>query len=151
MKSVLHLNGRTVEVEAPAGRTLLEYLREQELYSVKHGCDHGECGACAVLVDDRPQNACQLLLPLLANRRVETLEHLDASGELTPLRDAFLDHGAAQCGFCTPGMLIVAVALRRQGGSLDEARVREALTGTLCRCTGYVKPVQAILAAEEPE
>ena len=151
MEVTLTLNGSTVVVNEPAGLTLLEFLRRQELYSVKHGCDHGECGACAVLVDGTPMNTCQLLLPLLQGRTVETLEHIDATGELDELKAAFLDRGAAQCGFCSPGMLIVAVALCRRGGTPTEPEIRAALAGTLCRCTGYVKPVEAILAVLAPE
>jgi putative selenate reductase molybdopterin-binding subunit len=142
------LNGHTIRRDERAGLSLLEFLRREELFSVKHGCDHGECGACAVLVDGQPHNACLLLLPLLEGRRVETLEHLDATGELEALKAAFLERGAAQCGYCTPGMLIVAAALFREGRPLDEDTVRQALAGTLCRCTGYVKPVQAVLHAD---
>lgn len=141
------LNGQRIHRTERAGLSLLEFLRREELYSVKHGCDHGECGACAVLVDGQPHNACQLLLPLLEGRTVETLEHLDATGELEALKPVFLELGAAQCGFCTPGMLVVAVALRREGRLSSEAAVREALAGTLCRCTGYVKPVEAMVRA----
>ena len=137
------LNGRQVTAEIHPGQTLLEYLRGVGIYSVKYGCDHGECGTCTVLVDGLAMNACLLLMPALENRQVETLEVLETDPALARLQQLFLDEGAIQCGYCTPGMLISLIALFRENPTPDEDTIREALTGNLCRCTGYVKPVRA--------
>jgi carbon-monoxide dehydrogenase small subunit len=143
MTTNFRLNGRLVAAETPPGQTLLEYLRSMGIYSVKYGCDHGECGACTVLVDGRALNACLLLMPALENRHVETLEALETDPAFSRLQQIFLDEGAIQCGYCTPGMLISLIALFRENPTPDEEAIREALTGNLCRCTGYVKPVHA--------
>ncbi len=137
------LNGQPLEVDPPPGLTLLEYLRERRLYSLKHGCDQGECGACAVLVDGRAHNACLLLMPMLAGRAVETLEGLTASGEALQVQECFITAGAIQCGYCTPGMIISLVALLREKQAYSVMEIRTVLAGNLCRCTGYVKPVDA--------
>ncbi len=137
------LNGRPVEADLPPGLTLLEYLRDRRLYSLKHGCDQGECGACAVLVDGRAHNACLLLMPMLAGRAVETLEGLTASGEALEVQERFITAGAIQCGYCTPGMIISLVALLREKQVPSVVEIRTVLAGNLCRCTGYVKPVDA--------
>ena len=137
------LNGRPLEADLPPGLTLLEYLRGRRLYSLKHGCDQGECGACAVLVDGRAFNACLLLLPMVEGRSVETLEGLEAAGEAGELQERFIAAGAIQCGYCTPGMIISLAALFREKQTPSEAEVRAVLAGNLCRCTGYVKPVDA--------
>ncbi len=144
-----HLNGRPVEAEVEAGQTLLEFLRDHGLFSVKRGCDHGECGACAVLLDDRAVNSCLLLMPLLEGHRVETLEGLGGEEKVRELQESFLDAGAVQCGYCTPGMLISLAALLRENPEPGEEEVRDALAGNLCRCTGYVKPVEAALKVAE--
>ncbi len=138
-----NLNGRPLEADLPPGLTLLEYLRERRLYSLKHGCDQGECGACAVLVDGRAQNACLLLMPMVAGRAVETLEGLTASGEALEVQERFISAGAIQCGYCTPGMIISLVALLREKQTDSAMDIRTVLAGNLCRCTGYVKPVDA--------
>ncbi len=137
------LNGQPLEADLPPGLTLLEYLRERRLYSLKHGCDQGECGACAVLVDGRAHNACLLLMPMLAGRAVETLEGLTASGEALEAQERFITAGAIQCGYCTPGMIISLVALLREKQARSVMEIRSVLAGNLCRCTGYVKPVDA--------
>jgi len=137
------LNGRLVETDQPPGLTLLEYLRGEGIHSPKHGCDHGECGACTVLLDGRSVNACLILMHTVDGRKVETLENLWEHTRLHPIQQHFLETGAAQCGYCTPGMILSIEALKREGGSLDEEKVRDALAGNLCRCTGYVKPVEA--------
>ena len=148
MKIEFELNGRLITTDTRPSLTLLEFLREtQELYSVKHGCDHGECGACTVLVNDLAMNACLLLIHQLDGKRVETMESMASHVELSPIQDAFLSEGAAQCGFCTPGMELSIEALRREGGKAQADDVKDALAGNLCRCTGYVKPVKAALIA----
>ena len=137
------LNGRPLEADLAPGLTLLEYLRNRRLYSLKYGCDQGECGACAVLVDGRSQNACLLLMPMVAGKKVETVEGLTASGEALKTQESFIGAGAIQCGYCTPGMIISLVALQREKQTASEVEIRTALAGNLCRCTGYVKPVDA--------
>lgn len=141
------LNSRLIQAETKPGTTLLEYLRSIELYSVKHGCDHGECGACTVLLNDKAINACLILMPTLEGKKVETLESFSSHEDMHPLQDTFLKAGAVQCGFCTPGMIVSLEALDREDINADEENVRDALNGNLCRCTGYVKPVEAALKA----
>ena len=132
--------------ETDPGQTLLEYLRDNGIFSVKYGCGTGECGTCTVLVDDQAMNACLLLMPALENCRIETLEALEADGTIRELQDRFIDEGAIQCGYCTPGMLLSVAALLRENAKPDTADIRDALNGNLCRCTGYVKPVRAVEA-----
>ncbi len=141
------LNDQLVQVETQPGTTLLEYLRSIELYSVKHGCDHGECGACTVLLNQKAVNACLLLMPTLEGKKVETLEKFSTHQHINSMQETFLKAGAVQCGFCTPGMLLSLEALDREKLDLNEDDVRDALNGNLCRCTGYVKPVEAALKA----
>ncbi len=139
------LNGKNVTV-TPAfpGITLMEYLRKEGFYGVKYGCDRGECGSCATLVDGLAVNSCLLLLELLDGKNVETVESLSRYDKLHPVQEKFLDAGAIQCGYCTPGMVISLEALLRKVPKSGEAEVRDALSGNLCRCTGYVKPVEAL-------
>ena len=146
MNIQFELNGHLIEASASPGTTLLEYLRDEEVHSVKHGCDHGECGACTVLMDNKSVNACLVLMYTVNGRKIETLESFSTHQSLHPLQKDFLHEGAAQCGFCTPGMILSLEALDREDGEIDEAKVRDALNGNLCRCTGYVKPVKAALA-----
>jgi len=143
MTTTFTLNGTPHTADTPPGRTLLVYLRSIGLAGAKHGCETGECGACTVLLDDRTVNSCMVLVATLEGRRVETIESLGAHGDLHPLQEAFLDEGAAQCGYCTPAMILALEALRRRNPAPDENEVRDALSGVLCRCTGYVKPVKA--------
>ncbi len=143
MKVSFELNGQPINADVHPGMTLLEFLRERGLYSVKRGCDHGECGACAVLVDDLAMNSCLLLVAALEGCTIETLEGLEGKGKVPALQEAFLEEGAVQCGYCTPGMLISLEALSRRTSKPDETQIRDALAGNLCRCTGYVKPVAA--------
>lgn len=138
-----HLNGIENEFNGHPGLTLMEYLRSIELFSVKYGCDSGTCGSCSVLVDNNVYNSCMLLVESLEGKTVETLEHLNKTGEIDDLKTSFLDSGAIQCGYCSPGMLISLVALFRTNNKPDESLIRDALAGNLCRCTGYVKPVEA--------
>lgn len=143
MKVQFQLNGRLVEATHAAGTTLMEYLRGEALYSVKHGCDHGECGACTVLMDNKSINACLILMHRVQGCKIETLGSFSNHETLHHIQKDFLNEGAAQCGYCTPGMILSIEALKREGGGFDEPRVRDALNGNLCRCTGYVKPVKA--------
>ncbi|MBX3602525.1 MAG: 2Fe-2S iron-sulfur cluster binding domain-containing protein [Rubrivivax sp.] len=146
----LHVNGRRHTLAAHDGSTLLEALREGlQLTGTKQGCDGGECGACTVLVDDQPRLACITLAASVEDRRIETIEALAAQGRLSALQRAFHEKLGTQCGFCTPGMVMAAEALLRREAHPDEAQIREALAGNLCRCTGYVKIVESVQAAAE--
>ena len=141
----LTVNGERVEVSFAPHKTLLEVLREDlRLTGTKHGCELGECGTCAVLVDGRPVLSCLYLGLECDGRRVETVEGMARGATLHPLQKAFADLGAAQCGYCTPGILLTAQALldANPAPSLDE--IKEALSGNLCRCTGYVKIFEAV-------
>ena len=150
------LNGRPVSIEVPPQTTLLTALREElGVFSVKHGCETGECGACTVLLDDKPVSSCVMLAAMAAGHAVLTIE---AVGEhpvqgwrrtagLDPIQQAFVETGAIQCGYCTPAMILAARALLQREPEPTEQQVRQALSGVLCRCTGYLKPVQAVLRA----
>jgi carbon-monoxide dehydrogenase small subunit len=141
----LTLNGEPAEVSFAPYKTLLEVLREDlGLTGTKHGCELGECGACAVLVDGEPQLSCLLLAVECAGRSVETVEGLADGAQLHPLQAAFADLGAAQCGYCTPGILMTAKALLEKEPLPSRERIREAVSGNLCRCTGYQQIFEAI-------
>ncbi|MCU0281600.1 MAG: (2Fe-2S)-binding protein [Acidimicrobiia bacterium] len=141
------LNGTRRTVQADPGESLMDLLRRLGFKSVKNGCDDGYCGACAVLLDGRAVNACLVFAARAAGSRVDTVEGVGREGVLHPVQRAALDLGAIQCGFCTPGIVMTALDLLAHNPRPDEAEVREALAGNYCRCTGYVKPVEAILAA----
>ena len=146
------VNGEPVEVEAPGMRRLLDVLREDLVLSgTKEGCGEGECGACTVLVDGMPVDACLVPVCQVDGARVATVEGLAAATPggaiLDPLQQAFLEAGGAQCGICTPGMLMAARAYLDAGGGPDDAAIRTAIAGNLCRCTGYTKIVEAIAIA----
>ena len=135
-----------------SARRLSDVLRDDlGLTATKVGCDAGDCGACTVLLDGEPVSACMTPVGRLGGRRVETLEGLDASGEARGLQEAFLAHGAAQCGICTPGMLVAAAALLRVTPAPTEQQVMDALGGVLCRCTGYRKIISAVMDAKAAE
>jgi len=144
MRIELEANGRRHEVEIQPGEMLLPVLRRLGLWSVKHGCESGDCGACLVLLDGSPRLACLFPAARAAGHAITTVEGLGDTDSLHPLQRAFLEHGAVQCGFCTPAMLLAAEALLRRDPGADEAAIREALAGVLCRCTGYTKPIAAI-------
>ncbi len=142
------LNGEEVTVQVKPSAMLVEVLRDQlELTGTKVACGEGECGACTVLLDGEPVNSC--LVPALKaqGREVMTVEGLAPLGELHPLQKAFVEHGAVQCGYCTPGMLMSAKALLDHNPNPTEEEVRVAISGNLCRCTGYAKIVEAVLDA----
>jgi 4-hydroxybenzoyl-CoA reductase subunit gamma len=144
----LRLNGRERADLVASNLFLVDYLRETAgLTGTKEGCDGGECGACTVLVDDEPRLACLTLAARCEGRKVETIEGIGAPGRLSRLQRAFHETLGAQCGFCTPGMIMASEALLRRHPNPDEAAIREALSGNLCRCTGYVKIIEAVRAA----
>ncbi len=150
MKSILTVtvNGRKREDLVPAGMLLIDYLREAVgLTGTKQGCDGGECGACTVLVDDQPRLACSTLAVQMQGRRIETVEGLAKGGRLSRLQQAFHEKLGTQCGFCTPGMISAAEALLRRNPHPGRDDIKAALSGNLCRCTGYVKIVEAVEAA----
>jgi carbon-monoxide dehydrogenase small subunit len=141
----LKVNGEEREVLAPVHHTLLEVLREEmALTGTKHGCELGECGTCTVLVDGRPVLSCLALPVECEGREVTTVEGLARDGVLHPLQQAFAELGAAQCGYCTPGFLLVADELLRHNPRPTRAQIAEALAGNLCRCTGYLKIFEAV-------
>ena len=146
----LQVNGERREVAVQPHHTLLEVLREDlGLIGTKHGCELGECGACTVLIDGQPLLSC-LTLPLeVQNNAITTIEGLERNGVLHPLQETFAELGAAQCGYCTPGMLLSGVALLEQHPQPTLEQMREALAGNLCRCTGYTKIYEAVEAAAQ--
>lgn len=147
---VLRINSEERAIWCGSSRTLLEVLREDlGLTGTKKGCDEGVCGVCTVLLDGRPINACLLLAVLAQGHEVTTIEGLARSGHLHPLQKAFVDEGAVQCGYCTPGMLLSAKALLDVNPRPTEEEIRSALSGNFCRCTGYVRIVRAVQAAAE--
>ena len=145
----MHVNGREREDAVADSTLLVEYLREAaRLTGTKQGCDGGECGACTVLVDGAPRLACLTLAASCAGRRIETIESLAGpDGRMSALQQAFHERLGTQCGFCTPGMVMSAEALLRANPRPSEAEIRAALAGNLCRCTGYVKIVEAVQCA----
>jgi carbon-monoxide dehydrogenase small subunit len=141
----LSVNGEAAELSCAGYKTLLEVLREDlGLTGTKHGCELGECGACAVLIDGQPQLSCLVLAAECEGRAVETVEGLARGAELHPLQAAFADLGAAQCGYCTPGILMTAKALLDNEKTPSRERIKEAISGNLCRCTGYQQIFEAI-------
>ena len=150
MRVAFQLNGEPVELEFKPNRTLLEVIRQDlALTGTKDGCGIGECGVCTVLLDGWPVRSCLTLAVDVRGRQVATIEGLAQGVKLHPLQESFIKHGAIQCGFCIPGMLMVAKALLDEKPKPTEQEVRAAIAGNFCRCTGYVKIVEAILAATE--
>jgi aerobic-type carbon monoxide dehydrogenase small subunit (CoxS/CutS family) len=141
----LTVNGETCELLVPVHKTLLEVLREDlDLTGTKHGCELGECGTCTVLVDGEPVLSCLLLPVEVEGRAITTVEGLAVGGGLHPLQQAFAELGAAQCGYCTPGILLTAKALLDDTPAPARQDIKEALAGNLCRCTGYTKILDAV-------
>lgn len=150
MKTVLSLtlNGRPRDDVVPDNMLLVDYLRERAgLTGTKIGCDGGECGACTVLIDDRPRHSCLTLAAACSGRRVETVESLERSGRLSAIQRGFHERLGAQCGFCTPGMVMAAEGLLRAVPDPGEDDVRRYMAANICRCTGYVKIIDAVRAA----
>ena len=148
MRLAFTVNGRRRSYRGPGMKRLLDVLREDlGLPGTKEGCGEGECGACTVLLDGQPVASCLVPVAQARSRRVLTVESLERRGKLSPLQEAFLDEGAAQCGICTPGMLMTAHAWLREGGGTDATAIRRQLAGNLCRCTGYQHIVRAIQKA----
>lgn len=142
------LNGRDIAVKVEPGTMLADLIRDGlGLKGTKVGCREGECGACTVLVNGVPLNSCLVPAMKVQGSSVVTIEGLSQNGELEPIQQAFIEEGAVQCGFCTPAMILTAKALLDQNPSPNEAQVKQALSGVLCRCTGYRKIVQAVLKA----
>ncbi len=146
----LNVNGEDLQVSVAPYKTLLEVLREDlVLTGTKHGCELGECGACTVLVDGQPLLSCLLLALECEDLKIETIEGMASPGQLHPLQLSFAEHGGSQCGYCTGGMLLTAKALLEDQPRPDRAQIREALSGNLCRCTGYQQIIDSIEAAAE--
>lgn len=143
--AVLRINGDEYPVVFPTHHTLLEVLREEcRLTGTKHGCELGECGACAVLVDGKPVLSCLQITTDVIGKVIRTVEGMQTDNDLHPLQETFADLGAAQCGYCIPGILMVAEALLSQDPDPDDAQIKEALSGNICRCTGYNRIVEAV-------
>ncbi len=152
MKQLIELkvNGEVYEVAIESHRTLLEVLRESlGFVGTKRGCDEGTCGACTVLVNGKPILSCLMLATDAIGAEIETIEGQAITGKPSPLQKAFVDYGAIQCGFCSPGMILSAKALLRENPKPTEREIKEAISGNLCRCTGYIKIVEAIKVAAE--
>jgi aerobic-type carbon monoxide dehydrogenase small subunit (CoxS/CutS family) len=150
MKSMelrLTINGEEKQWTIAPGDILLDVLRREGYFGVKRGCETGECGACAILLEGRSVNSCLLFAAQAEGGHILTIEGVAQGDKLDPLQEAFLDHGAAQCGFCTGGMILSAKALLDKNPDPTEEQVREMLAGHYCRCTGYLKPVEAVLSA----
>ena len=149
-KMKLTVNGEEHSLEIEPYRTLLSVLREElELKGAKEGCGQGYCGTCTVLLEGQPVCSCCMLAMDARGREIVTVEGLSVNGELHPIQQSFIEQGAIQCGYCTPGMLLSAKALLDENPSPSEEDIRSAISGNLCRCTGYVKIVKAIRAAAE--
>ena len=146
----LSVNGELLEFSIGPEVTLLDLLRDQvDLTGCRRGCDSGYCGACTALLNGKAVHSCSVLAIAADGAEVLTVEGLAAAGRLHPVQEAFIEHGAIQCGYCTPGMILSSVALLGENPNPSEAEVRSYLSGNLCRCTGYVRIVQAVLAAAE--
>lgn len=150
MQIEFRLNGREIKVEAPADISLLALLRDYlGLTGTKQGCEIGECGACSVLLDGRVVNSCLILAPQVSGREVITIEGIRDNGRPNDLQENFIDYGAVQCGYCIPGMVIAGEALLKRNLQPTRTEIREAISGNLCRCTGYKQIVDAIEATAE--
>ncbi len=150
MRIAFRVNGEAVEAEVDGRTRLLDLLRDRLfLTGVKEGCGEGECGACTVLIDGRAVNSCLVLAPQVDGKEVLTVEGIARDGELHPIQRAFVEKGAVQCGFCTPGFIMSTYALLRRNPDPSDEQILTALEGNLCRCTGYAKIVEAVHYAAE--
>lgn len=144
----LIVNGDPYEVMVKPSETLIQVLRNKlGLTGTKHACDTGKCGACTVLVDGKPIRSCLTLAISVRDTEITTIEGLAKNGDLHPIQKAFIEHGAVQCGFCTPGMIMFTKSFLEENPKPQDKEIREALSGNICRCTGYVKIIEAIQAA----
>lgn len=144
----LKVNNKEYEVAVEPNKTLADLIRyDLGLTGTKKGCDMGECGSCTVILDGKPVNSCLVLALQAADREIQTVEGLETEEGLHPLQEAFIEHGAIQCGFCTSGMLLSAKDLLEKKPNPDETEIRRAISGNLCRCTGYQKIVEAVASA----
>lgn len=144
------INGKPVDLFISPDRTVVDVLRnELGLTGTKQGCDDGNCGACTILVDGKAAKSCSMLIGQIRNKKVTTIEGVSDGDVLHPMQQAFIDHFAIQCGFCTPGMIMTAIAILNENPNANEDDIREGLHGNLCRCTGYVKIVEAIEVARD--
>jgi carbon-monoxide dehydrogenase small subunit len=147
----LHINGDRYEILVSPNNTLLEVLREKlGMMGTKRGCDLGACGACTVLIDGEAALSCLMLALDAVGKEVTTIEGLSETGELHPLQQAFVDQGALQCGFCTPGMILTAQAILQEDPRPTEETIKKKMAGNLCRCTGYKKVVEAVMSVRTP-
>ena len=151
MDVTLRVNGRTHRLSVPVHHTLLQVLRDQlKLFGVREGCGVGMCGACTVLVDGKPQSSCLLLAPQAENKEILTIEGLESpAGALHPVQQAYVDHTAFQCSYCTPGFILTTVALLEEKPRVTEVEARAYLAGNLCRCGSYVKIIAAVMDARD--
>ncbi|MFB3120635.1 MAG: (2Fe-2S)-binding protein [Candidatus Binatia bacterium] len=148
MTHQLNINGKPYEVEANPGESLLTVLRDRlNLTGTKDGCGEGVCGACTILLEGHPVSSCLLLASYAEGKAITTIEGLGSDGKLHPLQKAFLDNGAFQCGYCTPGMILMAKALLDQSPHPSTEEIRDFMAGNICRCTSYVEIVQAVRQA----
>jgi carbon-monoxide dehydrogenase small subunit len=150
MPITLRINGEDYDIVVEGRTRLLDAIREQcELTGAKEGCSTGDCGACTVLLDGKPITSCMCFAASAQGKEITTIEGLARNGQLTPVQEAFIDRGGLQCGICTPGMILSATALLAENPKPSKDEIRFALAGNLCRCTGYQKIVEAVVAASE--
>ncbi|PIE33515.1 (2Fe-2S)-binding protein [candidate division KSB3 bacterium] len=149
MQISVRVNGESKQFQIGASDILLDVLRREGYTGVKKGCGSGDCGACTVIVNGKAVNSCMMMAAQADGKEITTIEGLSHDGKLHPLQKAFLDHSAAQCGFCIPGMILSAKAFLDETPQPTEAEVRKAILGNICRCTGYKKQVEAIMSVVE--
>lgn len=144
----LMVNGKRYSLKVESDRSLLDVVREDlNLTGIKKGCDKGDCGACTVLLDGKPVNSCLVLAVQADGKEITTIEGVARDGKLDPIQEAFIKHGAVQCGFCTPGMILAARALLQENPQPTREEIQKAISGNLCRCTGYIQIIDAIQSA----
>ena len=149
MRDTFYINNNEIEMEFSSSEKLLDTLRNNGFTEVKNGCKTGNCGACVILLDEKPVNSCQVYTASVVNRKITTIKGLGSIQSPHPIQKAFVDTASVQCGFCTPGMILSAYGLLSKNPSPDREQIKEALDGNLCRCTGYVKIIEAVQLAAE--